>query len=79
MKATLTNADKDTTKYTFEILHEGENYDVEIYCNHKGQFVEEIVSRCGEELDYEGHEGQIREDIIDYIDVNWDLLVDSSS
>jgi hypothetical protein len=43
--------------------------------NGKGKFIDEYITRCDEELDYEGEEGQIREDIMDYIDKNWDKLV----
>lgn len=74
MNATLTNKN-ETTNYSFEIDHEGECYDVTVYLNESGKFIDESISRCGEELEYEGHEGQIRDDIIDYLDENWDKLV----
>ena len=74
MNATLNHKD-ETTNYSFEIIHEGENYDVTVYLNECGKFIDESISRCGEELEYEGTEGQIREDIMDYLDENWDKLV----
>ncbi len=74
MNATLTQKN-ETTNYNFEIIHEGENYDVTVYLNESGKFIDESISRCGEELDYEGEEGQVREDIMTYLDENWDKLV----
>lgn len=74
MNATL-NHKNETTNYNFEIIHEGENYDVTVYLNESGKFIDESITRCGEELDYEGEEGEIREAIIDYLDENWEKLV----
>lgn len=74
MNATLTQKN-ETTNYNFEIIHEGETYDVTVYLNESGKFIDESISRCGEELDYEGHEGEVREAIMDYLDENWDKLV----
>lgn len=74
MNAKVTNKNV-TTNYTFEIIHEGENYDVTVYLNDSGKFIDESITRCGEELDYEGHEGEVRDAIIDYLDENWEKLV----
>lgn len=74
MNATLNHKD-DVTNYSFDIDHEGETYNVIVYMNGKGKFIDEHITRCDEELDYEGEEGQIREDIMDYLDKNWDKLV----
>jgi hypothetical protein len=74
MNATLTNSNT-TTNHSFDIEHEGENYDVTVYLNESGRFIDESITRCGEELDYEGHEGEVRDAIIDYLDKNWDKLV----
>ena len=74
MNATL-NHKNETTNYNFEIIHEGENYDVTVYLNESGKFIDESITRCGEELDYEGEEGEIRDAIIDYLDENWEKLV----
>jgi len=74
MNATLTHKD-DTTNYSFEIAHEGENYNAIVYLNGKGKFIDEHITLRDEELGYEGEEGQIREDIMTYLDENWDTLV----
>lgn len=74
MNATL-NHKNETTNYNFEISHEGEYYDVTVYLDVSGKFIDESITRCDEELDYEGEEGQIREDIMDYLDKNWEKLV----
>jgi len=65
-----------TTNYTFNIEHEGEQYDVTVWLNESGKFISDrIINANGDELDYEGEEGQIREDIMDYLDENWDKFV----
>jgi hypothetical protein len=75
MNATLTESNT-TTNYTFNIEHEGEQYNVTVYLNESGKFIDEsITNDSGYELEYEGEEGQIREDIMDYLDENWDKLV----
>jgi len=74
MKATLANKN-EVTNYTFDIEHQGNTYEVIIYVK-GGKFYDEQIFLDGEELDYEGEEGQIREDIMDYVDKNWDKLVD---
>jgi len=75
MNIKLTNSNT-TTNYTFNIEHEGEQYDVTVYLNESGKFIDECITNGnGETLDYEGEEGQIREDILDYLDENWDQLV----
>lgn len=74
MNATLTCKD-DTTNYSFTVNHEGTNYDVLIYLNGRGKFIEERIYRDEEELGYEGEEGEIREAITSYLDENWEKLV----
>lgn len=74
MNATLTQKNQ-TTNYTFEIDHEREKYDVTVYLNESGKFIDESISRCGEELEYEGYHGEVREAIMDYLDENWEELV----
>ena len=65
-----------TTNYTFNIEHEGEQYDVTVWLNESGKFISDrIINANGDELDYEGEEGQIREDIMDCLDENWDKFV----
>lgn len=75
MNATLTHKD-ETTNYTFNLIHEGIEYNVTVYLNESGKFIDESITYTDEEeLDYEGEQGQIREDIMDYLDENWDKLV----
>ena len=65
-----------TTNYTFRINHEGIEYDAVIYCNGKGKFIDDSIISCMtfEQLNHEGTEGEIREQILDYIDANWETL-----
>jgi hypothetical protein len=73
--ATLTNSNT-TTNYNFNITHEGYDYEVTVYLNESGKFIDDTITfPDGEELGYEGEEGQIREDIMNYIDENWYKLV----
>lgn len=64
-------------RYHFEVEHEGKSYDVTIWMDEKGKFAgEEMRYPNGDELDHEGEEGEIREAIMDYLDENWNSLVD---
>jgi hypothetical protein len=72
MNATLSNKD-ETCSYNFNIEHEGNTYEVIVYTK-DGKFYDEQIFFNEEELDYEGEEGQIREDIMNYIDENWDKI-----
>lgn len=74
MNATLNHKD-DTCQYSFSIEHEGKTYDVVVNTNRKGKFLDEYIYHNNEELEHEGTEGQIREDIMTYLDENWDKLV----
>ena len=74
MNATLTDKN-ETCSYDFKIEHEGNTFELIVYTNREGKFIDEQIFFNGEELDYEGEEGQIREDIMTYLDENWDKLV----
>ena len=76
MNATLTDSNT-TTNYTFNIEHEGDQYNVTVYLNESGRFIDDRITNAnGDELlDYEGEEGQIRDDILEYLDENWCKLV----
>jgi len=74
MTAELVHKD-ETCQYSFNIDHDGYTYNVVVHTNAKGKFVDEYINLNGEELEYEGTEGQIREDIMSYLDENWDKLV----
>lgn len=66
-----------TTNYTFNVNHKGKEYHVIVFVDNDGyKFVDSVISlHNGMELDYKGTEGQIREDIIDYVHEHWDNLV----
>ena len=64
-----------TTKHNFQVTHEGQTYDVGIWMNDKGKFIDDEISLNGEELEGEGEEGDIREAITDYLAHNWESIV----
>ena len=73
---TATLADKnEVTNYTFNIEHEGNTYEAIVYVK-DGKFYDDQIFLDGEELDYEGEEGEIRESIMSYIDKNWNKLTE---
>ena len=74
MKATYDHSDT-TTQHYFQVEHEGEQYGVTVHTKENGKFIDENITHDGFELDYEGEEGQVREDIMTYLDENWDKLV----
>ena len=74
MKATNTHNETTTIHY-FQVEHKGKNYEVRMHTNLNGKFLNDYITLNGFELDYEGGEGQVREDIITYLDENWDDLV----
>ena len=74
MNATLDHKDT-TTSYTFAIRHQGMDYMAVVYLNESGKFIDTSITSNGDELEYEGIEGQIREDIESYLDENWDKIV----
>jgi hypothetical protein len=74
MTAELTHKD-EVCQYSFNIEHEGNIYNVVVHTKPNGKFIDEYINLNGEELEYEGTEGQIREDIMSYLDKNWDKLV----
>lgn len=74
MNATLVTK-QTTNRFSFTVEMDGHNYDVVIWVNEKSKFCDEEISLNGVELESEGIEGEIREKIIDYLDENWDSLV----
>ena len=65
-----------TTNYTFRINIDEATYDVTVYLNEKGKFIDDSITQAnGEELGHEGEEGEIYEKIMDYLDNHWNLLV----
>jgi len=63
-----------TTNYVFDIEHEGKKYHTTVWLNDKGKFIDDTIYFNNRELEYEGNEGEIREDILTYLDENWDKL-----
>ena len=74
MKATYDH-NETTTQHYFRVDHEGKQYEVTVHTKENGKFIDENITHNGFELDYEGKEGQVREDIMTYLDENWDKLV----
>jgi hypothetical protein len=74
MKAINTHNDTTST-HSFAVEHEGKDYQVTVFMNESGKFIDENITYNGDELEHEGTEGQIREDIMDYLAENWDDLV----
>jgi len=64
-----------SVRHTFQVEHEGKSYDVVIWLDEKGKFDDGEISYCGEELDFEGTNGDIREAITNFLDEKWDDLV----
>ena len=76
MKTTFLEKDT-TTNYSFDVEFDGVKYFAKIYLNEDGKFIDEEIrdTRTGENLDYQGAEGEVREKIVDYLANNWDTLV----
>lgn len=75
MNAKLISKD-ETTVYAFELESEGETYFIKVWLNNKSKFIDdEICYANGDELEHEGAQGEIREKIMEYLDKNWDSLV----
>jgi hypothetical protein len=77
---TTTNIDlidsNTTTNYTFLIEKDGIQYHATVYLNESGRFIDDSVRYLnGDELDYEGTEGDVRDEILEQIDNDWDKLV----
>jgi len=64
-----------TNRHNFAVKLDGFSYDVVIWTNEDGKFMDEEITFNGEELDCEGTMGEIRERIIDYIAEKWESLV----
>ena len=76
MKAKLTNSIV-TNEYQFQVEIDSVTYSAQIWLNQKGKFIDDIISYPnGDNLGLEGVEGEIREKILDYLDENWDKLVE---
>jgi len=75
MKAHLTNS-YTSNNYTFVIEHDTSKYFVNISLDENGRFIHESITHPnGQELDFEGEEGDIRDTILDFLDENWEKLV----
>jgi len=61
-------------RYGFQVNYKGLALDVVIYLGENGRFADEEITLNGEELEYEGTEGEIREAVTDYLAENWEEL-----
>ena len=64
-----------TTRHEFDVEHDGAQYAVVIHCDRNEKFIDDSITLNGIELDSEGEQGDLREQILDYISGNWDKLV----
>lgn len=50
---------------------------MKVYVNESGKFIDDLITyvNSGEELEYEGEEGDIREELLTQIDKDWYKLV----
>ena len=61
MKITLSYSFK-ITKYSYDVVYDGDNYTVEIYIDETDEMVEDnVFSERGDILGYEGSEGELRD------------------
>jgi hypothetical protein len=70
MNAKLISNDA-VNKHSFQVTIDDVTYNVLIYTNEKGKFVDEEVILNGEEVE----DNELVDSILDYIDTNWDKLV----
>ena len=73
MKVTYHN-ENVVTRHSFTVNHAGIDYEVEIFVDIRGKFSDESIMLNDVEFDGEGEEGDIREDIIDYLSNNWEQV-----
>lgn len=72
----LIDSNTTTTNYTFNIEKDGIQYRATVYLNESGRFIDDSITYLnGEELEYEGEEGEIREEILTQLDNDWYKLV----
>ena len=62
-------------RHTFRVTHEEKTYDAVIWLNPDGKFCDDELTLNGNELGFEGPEGDVREAITEYLAENWDSLV----
>jgi hypothetical protein len=63
------------SEFQFEIEIENIKYSAKVWLNSKGKFIDDLISfPNGDMLGAEGSEGEIRENILTYLDKNWDTL-----
>ena len=65
------------TDYTFLIEREGVKYHVKVYVNESGKFIDDSITyvNSGEELEYQGEEGDVREELLNQLDKDWYKIV----
>lgn len=74
MKAILQGSEF-SNRHDFTIEIDKDTYSVSIWLNEKGKFIDETIKLNDIELEMEGEEGEIRENITDYLADNWEKLV----
>ena len=68
MKSSLSYSVK-IIKYVYDVIYEDDNYTVEIYIDEIDKTVSEnnVFDEHGHLLDYEGNEGELRENLLAYV------------
>ena len=69
MNAALTSKETSTS-YRFNVEHDGQTYQVQIWLNEKGKFIDQEIELNEEIID----DDTIEDAIVDYLDKNWDTL-----
>ena len=65
-----------TKQFNFQVTIDSKEYDVTIWLDpEKNKFMDDVIRFNGEMLGCEGTEGEIREKILDFLDKEWENLV----
>ena len=71
MKSTLSYSVR-ITKYSYDVVYNGDNYTVEIYIDETDEMVEDnVFSERGDILGYEGSEGELRDILLTGVLKEW--------
>jgi CYTH domain-containing protein len=74
MKAVLQSSNF-VHQHDFTVEYDGVTFNVSIFLNQKEKFIDNSIKLNDNELEFEGEQGQIREDILNYLSDNWDKIV----
>lgn len=66
---------EEIRRHSFEVEVDGLKYHVTCMCNASDKILDETIQHHGIELDREGGEGDLREQILDFVVEEWETLV----